>query len=448
MRHFLLLSILCIQQALAKQQPNIILLLSDDQHWDATSVPMHPDFPSSSKKHQTPNLEKLALQGMRFSAAYSPAPVCAPTRVSILTGKSPAALHWCKASPVVKSSENTKYLASPSAKNIKDPTFASQLQKAGYKTAHFGKWHIGGGGPEAHGFDVSDGDIGNEQSSKFKDPNPVDIVGMTNRAKSFINSTVESPFYLQMSYLALHSPENASQKNKDKFAKLLPNDKERSVQRIALTADLDSGVGTLIDFLKEKQLLENTYIIYMADNGANSRTSNLRGGKGSLYEGGIRIPFIIVGPNIPANSWSHTPISGIDFFPTFCKLAGAGSLPDKLEGSDITPLFNKQLIKRSAPLLFHFPHYQKSPPQSALIAGNYKILYDYESQHTSLYNIHLDPAESNDLSTKNPEFAHQLKQQLFSQLTNINAAIPQPNPNFDPSKPTPNFDPRKPRHSK
>ncbi|MGJ8673196.1 sulfatase-like hydrolase/transferase [Rubritalea sp.] len=448
MRLYFLLCSLLIHSAPASSQPNIILLLSDDQHWDATSAPMHPSFSSSSDKHQTPNLAKLAAQGMRFSAAYAPAPVCAPTRVSLLTGKSPAALQWCKASPVLKSSENTKYLAASSAKNIKDPTFAASLQQAGYNTAHFGKWHIGGGGPEAHGFNVSDGDIGNEQSIKFEDPNPVDIFGMTDRAKAFITDSGEKPFYLQMSYLALHSPQNASKKNIEKFSKLLPNDKERSVQRIALASDLDEGVGVLMEFLKEKKLLDNTYVIYMSDNGASGRSSKLQGGKGSLDEGGIRVPFVITGPNIPANSWSHAPISAIDFFPTFCQLASAESPPSHIEGTDISPLFTGKPIQRQKPLLFHFPHYQKSSPQSALITGQYKILFDYEKQHSAIFDIHNDPAESNDLSKTQPGLAKNLKQQLFAQLESVNAAIPQPNPNYDPSKPTPDFSQSKPRRSK
>ena len=164
----------------AVDQPNFIFMLSDDQGWNGLSVPMHPDVAGSKGEiFRTPNLEKLAAQGMRFSSAYAPAPVCSPTRISVQTGKSPARLHWTKAAPAVP---GRKLIEPRLIKDLSkdEVTIGELLKRAGYATAHYGKWHISGGGPGAHGYDEHDGDTGNENAFKFTDPNPVDIFGMAD----------------------------------------------------------------------------------------------------------------------------------------------------------------------------------------------------------------------------------------------------------------------------
>jgi len=194
------------------EKPNIIFMLSDDQGWNGLTVPMHPDVAGSKGEiFQTPNIEKLAHQGMRFSSAYAPAPVCSPTRISIQTGKSPAQLHWTKAAPAVPGRKLTE------PRLIKDlsrdeRTIAELLQRAGYATAHYGKWHIAGGGPGAHGYDEHDGDTGNENAFKFTDPNPVDIFEMADRAAKFMEKSQKAnkPFYIQLSCNTLQPPEIAN----------------------------------------------------------------------------------------------------------------------------------------------------------------------------------------------------------------------------------------------
>jgi len=192
-------------------RPNIVFMLSDDQGWNGLSVAMHPEIAASRGEiFQTPNLEKLAAAGMRFSNAYAPAPVCSPTRISLQTGKSPARLHWTKAAPP----EPGHPLLEPQlVKQIADDelTIGEVLRKAGYATAHYGKWHISGGGPGRHGYDEHDGDTGNEQAYQFTDPNPVDIFGMANRAEAFMAKSAEAgrPFFIQLSWNAVHASENA-----------------------------------------------------------------------------------------------------------------------------------------------------------------------------------------------------------------------------------------------
>lgn len=195
----------------AKEQPNILFLLSDDQDWTGLSVQTHPDLPGTkSSVMQTPNIAKLASEGMRFSAAYAPSPVCSPTRISIQTGMSPAQLHWTKAAPTFGESAGYKLVAPTLRKSIRseETTIAELLRTAGYATAHYGKWHISGGGPERHGYDESDGDTGNGDAAPHKGDNPVDIFGMGRRAAAFMEKSKKAgkPFFIQMSYHALHYP--------------------------------------------------------------------------------------------------------------------------------------------------------------------------------------------------------------------------------------------------
>ncbi|NDC64588.1 MAG: sulfatase, partial [Planctomycetia bacterium] len=234
----------------ADRRPNIVLMLSDDQGWNGLSVEMAPGVAGSkSAIMQTPSLEKLAAQGMRFSNAYAPAPVCSPTRIAIQTGKSPAVLHWTKAAPP----ERGHRLVEPELiKRISadETTIGELLQQAGYATAHYGKWHIAGGGPAAHGYDESDGETGNEHAVKFTDPNPVDIFGMAERTETFMKKckTAGKPFYVQLSWNALHVPQNALKATLAKYERITGGSAaDRRTQVAALTEDLDTGVGRVMD---------------------------------------------------------------------------------------------------------------------------------------------------------------------------------------------------------
>ncbi|VGO23395.1 sulfatase-like hydrolase/transferase [Pontiella sulfatireligans] len=220
-------------------QPNFIFILSDDQDWTETSVQMHPDLPNSKNRYiETPNLEKLASQGIVFSTTYAPAPVCSPTRISLQTGKSPAALHWTKASNPVTAADNFPLVPERINKNIPadETTIAEILKTAGYATAHYGKWHLAGGGPEKHGYDESDGDTSNQDAAPHIPPNPVDIFGITERACAFMekNATADTPFFMQLSHHALHYPQNADPILLKKYARLSGGSTEdKNVRRMA-----------------------------------------------------------------------------------------------------------------------------------------------------------------------------------------------------------------------
>jgi len=427
------------------KRPNIVFMLSDDQAWNGLSVPMHPNVAGSKgEAFRTPNLEKLAAQGMRFSAAYAPSPVCSPTRISLQTGKSPAQLHWTKAAPAV---DGQKLIEPRLIKQLStsEVTIGELLRGSGYATAHYGKWHIGGGGPAQHGYDESDGDTGNEHAYQFKDPNPVDIFGMASRAALFMekNKKAGKPFFIQMSWNALHASENALKATLAKYEKLGSG---KNMTRAAITEDLDTGVGRLLKSIEDLGLAENTYVIYMADNGMGAGGRGpLSGGKGDVYEAGIRVPLIVRGPGVKPNSWCHTRVVGYDWFPTYCEWAGISrsNLPKGIEGGSIANLLlndgQGKVTRSREGLFFHFPHYQSGEtPHSAVIFGDMKLIKHYEDNRLSLYDLSKDMRERNDLSKNLPNETTQLHKRLTDYLSSVNAQLPTINSRFDPNAPNSN----------
>ncbi|HUT91425.1 MAG TPA: sulfatase [Thermoguttaceae bacterium] len=427
--------------------PNFVFMLSDDQGWNGLSVAMHPNIAGSkSDLYRTPNLEKLAGQGMRFSNAYAPASVCSPTRCSLQTGKSPAQLRWTKASPIMTAADGHKLIPPMHGKSLpaEETTIAEVLRKAGYATAHYGKWHLGGGGPERHGYDESDGDTGNQDAARFVDPNPVDIFGMSRRAIEFMdkNTKVGKPFFIQLSYHALHYPENALTTTREKYARLASGRNEKNMFRAAITEDLDTGVGMIMEGVDRLGIGSNTYLVYMSDNGAGGGggRGSLSGGKGSVREGGIRVPLIVRGPGVPENSFCHERVVGYDLFPTICELAGVTDpLSNGIEGGSIVSLLSgaKERVKRPREeLVFHFPHYQSSDgPHSAILLGNFKLLRFYEAGDEKLFDLSRDIGEQHDLAKDMPEKVVELAARLDRYIEDVGAALPVSNPSYDPAKP-------------
>lgn len=433
-----------VTRPLPADQPNIIFMLADDQGWSGLSVPMHPRFSgSSSKVIRTPNLERLAGEGLRFSNAYAPAPVCSPTRIALQLGKSPAQLHWTKAAPRVQGQaliEPTLIRQIPA----EEVTIAELLRDAGYHTAHFGKWHLSGGGPGKHGYREHDGDTGNEQAFQFVDPNPVDIFGMAERAEKFMARSLKEkkPFYLQLSWNALHASQNARPATIAKYQELMPGANEKAVTTAAISEDLDEGVGRVLAAVDRLGLSPNTYVIYMSDNGSGGGgRDGLRGGKGGVWEGGIRVPLIVRGPGIKAGTWCDVPVVGYDWYPTFCEWAGIASnrLPGGLEGGSLgAVLAGKQElgVKRSREgLCFHFPHYQgEGGPQSSIRVGNLKLIHFYESDQDMLFDLGVDLQERTDLLSQRPESGKELRTKLDGYLSDVRAQLPTRNPNYQPKE--------------
>lgn len=436
-------------------KPNFVFILADDQGWTGTSVQMHDAIPESkSDFYRTPNLERLARQGMRFSQAYAPSPMCCPTRCSILTGKSPAQLHMTTVilGPDVTAADGYKLIPPKRARSIpaSETTIADMLKRESYATAHFGKWHLASGGPGRHGFDEHDGSTGNEGPGLLKDPNPKDIFGITSRGVAFMEKHVRArrPFYLQLSHYAVHGPILSRTSTAEACKRRRKGRNHFSAEYAASTEDLDAGLGMILDKIDRLGIADNTYVIYMSDNGPSARgpdaSSNrpLAGGKGMLWEGGIRVPFIIRGPRIKPNVFSHTPAVGYDLLPTISELAGVSEpLPHGVEGGSLVPLFRNDgrgdVRRPHDGLVFHFPNYGRGPgakPQSAILLGDHKLIKLYETGELLLFDLSKDIGEKRDRAKEMPGKAAELERRLNEYLKAMNAGMPTENPAYDPSK--------------
>jgi arylsulfatase A-like enzyme len=435
-------------QAGSNKPPNIILILADDIGWTGLSVPIDDRIKESqSDFYQTPNIANLAEAGMRFSNAYAPAALCTPSRASILTGKTPARLHITTPGGGGRRAQPSRKFVGPRPLHelpTTETTIAEALGRAGYASAHLGKWHLGNRGPGEYGFDLHDGATANDGPAAFLDPNPKDIFGMTERAIAFMEKQAQSntPFYLQLSHYAAHAPVEALEQTKKKFAMLPGGDRHHNAEYAAMIYDLDTSVGLLLDALERLDLKDSTYVIFMSDNGATGsrhRPQNepLSGGKGSLNEGGIRVPLIVRGPGIEPGSYSHENVIGYDLYPSFCAWAGVDSSTAS-DGVSLLPLLQgepKRFNRPQKALLFHFPHYGQGPrqtPQSAILLGDFKLIRDYEQGSTRLYNLADDISEKRDLSEREPKLAAELQALLDQRLTEATAQMPSVNPGYDP----------------
>jgi len=323
----LALSIFCIQ---LHAQPNFVIIYTDDMGWTGTSVEMDTSIANGGSKsdyYLTPGLDTFATQGMVFSRAYAPAPKCAPSRNSILTGKTPARANYTEVSSRVDSTRN---LLAPVLSNRLNPSYTilpEWLQSTGlnYTTAHFGKWHIGGGQsrPQLNGFDSADGNTGNNDGNTGNGavPDPKTMFDLTTRSKAFIQSAVNAgdPFYLQVSHYAVHSGFEYLQSTFTDYDTVSVGTNHDSQIYGAMTTDTDSAIWILNKFIDSLQLDTNTYVVVMSDNGAATGISNntpLQRGKVFLWEGGIRTPFMIKGPGISPGTYCHEPIAQWDLYKT------------------------------------------------------------------------------------------------------------------------------------
>jgi arylsulfatase A len=425
------------------KRPNFILILSDDQGWNGTSVQMMDSEPfSKSDYYSTPNTEKLAARGMRFSSGYAPAAVCAPTRYSILFGQTPARLQMTKVGMNTDHIDHEKMLTIPKLLKSIDPE---------YKAAHFGKWHIDAE-PALMGYDESDGMTTNRTGgytqgmkkwTNFKISNdPKKIFSVTKASTDFMEKQVKAgkPFYLQVSHYAVHADLVMKQETLDKYNVKNPGKIHDNAGFAAMTENLDTGVGMLLDKVKELGIEDNTYIIYMADNGSvpvippntpydSSYNYPLSRGKWDLMEGGIRIPFIVSGPGIKAGEESKVPAAGFDILPTLADLAGGKvNLPDYLDGGSLKNVLlnsGEGKINRSFDaLLFHNPNANGialNRPHSALRQGPYKLVKFQDNGELLLFDLEQDIGEKNNLAEEMPERVKQLEDMLDMYLTDVHA---------------------------
>ena len=422
--------------------PNFILVLADDQGWNGTSVKMmHNDPGSKSDYFETPNLELLAERGMRFSDAYASAPVCAPSRYSIQFGKTPARLSLIRVGMNTDHIDHEGFISIPKA-----------LKKVNsqYIAAHFGKWGMGSN-PSTLGYDLSDGATKNKDGnfnnnkSQWKNvfkKDPKSIFCLTDKAIEFIVSSTEEkkPFFLQISHYAVHTNIESKEKSYARFKEKPKGAQQKDTGFAAMTFDLDKGLGILLKKIKELGIEDNTYVIYMSDNGSvpnipgakkyeKSYNYPLSRGKWDALEGGVRVPLIIAGPGIKNGSESGTPVSGNDLLPTLIDLAGNKTVTlSEIDGGSFASILlnkNNAQIKRAVDgIFFHVPYKNGialKRPHSAVRKGDYKLIKFQDDKSILLFNLVKDKMEQLNLANQKPDKAQELEEVLDNYLSEIHA---------------------------
>ncbi|MDF7824955.1 sulfatase [Pontiellaceae bacterium B12227] len=438
----LTLPLLLAASCVFADKPNIVFIYADDMGWTGSSVEMIKGDPETkSDFHQTPNLEKLAANGMVFSQAYSPGPMCTPSRAAVLSGKTPAETHIT--TPGGGRPDSSRQVITPrSSTRLSDelPTIGTLLKAEGYATALLGKWHIGRDDHAGnHGFDLHDGSTENRDNGTDEDPK--EIFSLTERGIAFMEKSVKAgkPFYLQLSHYAVHTPIQTRPESLEKFKKLPSGGIHVETDYAGMTWDLDESLNEIFQALEKLDIAGNTYVVYMSDNGAqgNRRKPNnlpLQAGKGTLFEGGIRIPFIVSGPGIKTGYCTEA-VSGTDLLPTFAAWAGTEIKPG--EGENLAPLLTgkESDFKRRNDLLFHYPHYGQGPqvPQSALISNDWKLLRNWDTGTDQLFNLKTGIGESKDLSTEEAGRFKKMVAQLEQRLEETGAQLPEENKEYDPA---------------
>lgn len=436
------------------KQPNIVLFLIDDLGWGDLGC-------YGNTFHETPNIDGLASESMRFTQAYAGAPVCSPSRAAILTGKAPARLGLTQWIPGT-TYPHKKLLEAPTPLHLNGDaqTMAHLLKRAGYQTAAIGKWHLGGEGylPEHFGFDVNiAGDEHGRPPSYFgpfafhnlsgysKNDYLTDV--LTGKMEAHIRDVAaKGPFFLYMAEYAVHIPLQARMQMVEKYSRKNGGKSDPDPVYAAMIESVDIALGRLRAALAKAGVAENTIILLTSDNGGVgfqgrklhriASNGGLRGGKGFLYEGGIREPLLIHWPGIvQGGSVSDTPVIGMDFMPTLARIAGVGLPPEPCDGMDIGDLFRGlHTLQRNA-LYWHYPHYsdQGGKPSGVIREGDWKLVEFFEDDHIELYNLALDCGEQYDFSSSFAPKAQELRTKLQQWREDVGAVMPRPNPGSNPS---------------
>ncbi len=429
-------------------KPNIVFIMADDLG------PGWVDFDGSSAKINTPNLERLADSGMVFTQAYAAATVCSPTRAACITGMSPAAIKLTTHIPGIAGRERPAPKGGPKdAANLDHvpldlPSYARELQQQGYATGFLGKWHLAGEGsvktqdgivnsdwhPEHYGFDSNIGGCALGQPKSWFDPfknatipNREQGEYLTDRlgdeAVAYIQANKNRPFHLSLWLYSVHTPIRAPQ---DLVKKNGGN------AYLAMLESMDHNIGKVLDTLEAEGILENTMVVFYSDNGGDKPTEWLADKKGSLLEGGLRVPMAVAWPGvIQPGTTTAVPVTSMDFFPTFVHAAG-GSTADipQLEGLDLKPLFQgEEQLDREA-LFWHYPHNRPDVTYymgSAILMGDWKLYQSLGVKPDALFNLKQDPMETNNVLASNPELAERLRVPLNQWLARVDAEMPPQN---------------------
>jgi arylsulfatase A-like enzyme len=438
-------------------RPNIVLILADDLGWKDVSM--------AGSAYSTPRIDALAAEGLRFTQAYAASPACSPTRAALFTGRSPARLGLTRAirgkdyrsegQPTPASISGWPWPSQPYASATylpaDVPTFADVLRGAGYETVFFGKWHLGRSdhGPQQHGFERA-ALVGSVGASNYFPPYQVELGQgrrpdeyltdrLTDEAVAFLEEEHARPFLLVLAHFAVHEPIQGKPELVQRLAPtLVPGAPQSSANYAAMLWSLDEGVGRVLDTLARRGLADETLVVFTSDNGPLlergerlTTTEPLRGSKLELYEGGVRVPFLVRWPgHVPAGAASAVPVVSMDLYPTLLAIAGVAPPGGPSDGLDLAPLFGGATALPRSRLHFFQPHRESA---AALRDGDWKLVHFF-GRHSELYDLARDPGERHDLAAAEPERARALERDLLAWIEASGAPLPVPNPEYDPAR--------------
>jgi arylsulfatase A-like enzyme len=439
----------------AARRPNIALVLIDDLGWMDLGC-------QGSTFYETPEIDRLAREGARFTNAYSNCPVCSPSRAAILTGRYPARVGFTghiTATGRHRHPENSRIIPPDDYLFLREEevTLAEALRASGYVSASAGKWHLGSRDywPEKQGFDanIAGYDHGAPPSYFYPYTNPKQkwnpaiptLPGgkpgeyltdrLTDEAIGFIERSRGRPFFVYLSHYAVHTPLQAPQEPVARYEKKLKSDRsQKSAVYGAMVEAVDRGVGRLRAALERLGILDDTLIVVTSDNGGEPRsTSNapLRDGKGCLYEGGIRVPLIVRWPGrVRKGAVADAPAMGADLYPTILDLAGVKPPRVEVDGVSLGPLLEGRANLAERDLYWYYPHYspQYGRPGAAVRSGNFKLIQHYDPPGIELYDLSTDPGEKADLASARPQIARELAKKLERHLASVAAIRHTANP--------------------
>jgi len=470
----------CIQMCCRKKadasRPNIVLVLMDDMGWIDLGC-------YGSQFYETPNVDRLAGEGMRFTDAYAAAPVCSPTRASLMSGKYPARVGVTN---FIGGNARGKLLDAPYIDHLplEEKSLGRALHEGGYQSWHVGKWHLGGARffPDRHGFDVNVAGCGMGAPRTYFSPYGIPTLSdgpkgeyltdrLTDEAIKLIKGRGEKPFFLNFCHYAVHVPIQAKASDIEKYKakrkrmglegvkafeegdffpcehKKTQRIKRRLVQSdpayAAMIENLDENIGRLLKAIDEAGQSENTIVIFTSDNGGlataeGSPTCNkpLLEGKGWMYEGGTREPLLVKWPGVTkAGSTCAAPVTSPDFYPTLLEMAGLAPLPNQhVDGESLVPLLRGGSVMKRDAIFWHYPHYsnQGDTPGSSVRMGDWKLIEYFEDGRLELYNLREDVGETKNLAAGEPQRAKAMQARLAEWRNSVGARIPEKDPEFVP----------------
>lgn len=451
---FLLAGTISCQQA-EPCLPNIVLIMADDLGWKDVGF-------MGSSYYDTPSLDRLAREGMAFEQAYASAANCAPSRASLMTGQYGTAHGIYTVGSSERGESKTRRIIPAKNETILRSdyfTLAEALQEAGYTTASIGKWHLGED-PCSQGFDMNVGGSQRGHPNSYFAPYEGPILEapegeylsdrLTEEALDFMRQNRDRPFFLYLPYYAVHTPIQSKDSLEQKYLARGGKGCQSHSAYAGMVDNLDRCIGLLLAELDQSGLRENTLVIFTSDNGGIREIScqdPLRAGKGSYYEGGIRVPLVFSWPGmINPGMRKEEPVIQLDFYPTLMELTGT-EFPADLDGLSLWPLLSGNGKLQDRALYFHFPVYLqayragyddgrdplfRTRPGSVIRMGDWKLHYYYEDGGVELYNLKTDQGERNNLAAVDPDTTEELLSFLREWLEKENAPVNfSPNPDFD-----------------